>query len=161
MLAGWFIVNPPGFVPGSLLLSYWMAGAYFMAIKRWAELRHFAAHAQATNYRKSFAFYTEERLLVSITFYGSAAMLFLGAFIMRYRLELILAFPLVALVMAVYLSMAFKDDSAAQAPEKLFREPALMTAVIVCSVVITILLFVDVPVLFKIFAPTAPTQFTR
>lgn len=161
MLAGWFIVNPTGLIPGSLLLSYWMAGAYFMAIKRWAELRHFADAGQAARYRKSFAFYTEERLLVSITFYGSAAMLFLGAFIMRYRLELILAFPLVALVMAVYLSLAFKDDSAAQSPEKLIHEPALMTAVIVCSVVIMVLLFVDVPVLFKIFAPTAPTQIAR
>jgi 4-hydroxybenzoate polyprenyltransferase len=161
MLAGWFIVNPTGLIPGSLLLSYWMAGAYFMAIKRWAELRHFADAGHAAGYRKSFAFYTEERLLVSITFYGSAAMLFLGAFIMRYRLELILAFPLVALVMAVYLSLAFKDDSAAQSPEKLIHEPVLMTAVIVCSVVIMVLLFVDVPVLFKIFAPTAPTQIAR
>jgi len=161
MLAGWFMVNPPGFVPGSLLLSYWMAGAYFMAIKRWAELRHFADSAQAAGYRKSFAFYTDQRLLVSITFYGSTAMLFLGAFIMRYRLELILAFPLVALVMAVYLSLAFKDDSAAQSPEKLIHEPGLMAAVVVCTVGITILLFVDMPVLFKVFTPTAPMQVPR
>ena len=55
---------------------------------------------RAAAYRKSFAYYTPERLLVSIMFYASAAMLFLGAFVMRYRLELILAFPLVALVMA-------------------------------------------------------------
>ena len=161
MLAGWFMVNPTGLLPGSLLVSYWMVGAYFMAIKRWAELRHFADARQAAGYRKSFAFYSEERLLVSITFYGSAAMLFLGAFIMRYRLELILAFPLVALVMAVYLSLAFKHDSAAQSPEKLIREPALMAAVIVCSAVIAILLFVDLPFLFKIFAPTAPIQHLR
>lgn len=161
MLAGWFIVNPPGLIPGSLLLSYWMAGAYFMAIKRWAELRHLADAGQATAYRKSFAFYTEERLLVAITFYGSAAMLFLGAFIMRYRLELILAFPLVALVMAAYLSLAFREDSAAQSPEKLIREPALMTAVVICALVMALLLFVDIPFLFTIFAPTAPTQFGR
>ena len=39
-------------------------------------------------------------------------MLFLGAFVMRYRLELILAFPLIAIVMALYLSLAFKPNSA-------------------------------------------------
>jgi 4-hydroxybenzoate polyprenyltransferase len=161
MLAGWFIVDPPGIVPGSLLLSYWMVGAYFMALKRWAELRHFDDRRQAVGYRKSFAFYTEERLLVSVTFYGSAAMLFLGAFIMRYRLELILAFPLVAFVMAVYLSLVFKHDSAAQAPEKLFRERGLMTAVIACTALITALLFIDLPVLFSIFVPTAPIQSVR
>ena len=50
-------------------------------------------------------------------------MLFLGAFVMRYRLELILAFPLVALVMAIYLGLAFKPESAVVNPEKLYREP--------------------------------------
>ena len=58
-------------------------------------------------------------------------MLFFGAFIMRYRLELILSFPLVSLVMAVYLSLAYKDDSAVQRPEGLYAEPALMTSVAV------------------------------
>jgi decaprenyl-phosphate phosphoribosyltransferase len=57
--------------PASLLLSYWMVGSYFMAIKRYAELRNIVNRAQAIACRKSFAFYTEERLLVSIMFYGS------------------------------------------------------------------------------------------
>ena len=51
-------------------------------------------------------------------FYASAAMLFLGAFVMRYRLELILAFPLVALVMAMYLGLAFKPESAGRQPRE-------------------------------------------
>ena len=101
MLAGWFIAAIPAIPPVSLLLSYWMVGCYFMAIKRFAELRCMGNPVQAVAYRKSFGFYTEERLLVSIMFYGSIATLCFGAFIMRYRLELILAFPLVALVMAV------------------------------------------------------------
>jgi len=43
-------------------------------------------------------------------------MLFFGTFIMRNRLELILSFPLAAWVMATCLSMAFRQDSAAQRP---------------------------------------------
>ena len=62
-------------------------------------------------------------------------MLFFGAFIVRYRLELILAFPLVALVMAQYLALSFKADSAVQRPEGLYREPGLMAAVICCTAV--------------------------
>ena len=157
MLAGWFVVQPRAVAPGSLLLSYWMVGCYFMAIKRFSEYRMIGSPESARSYRKSFAHYDERRLLVSITFYGSAAMLFLGAFIMRYRLELIFSFPFVALVMAVYLSVAFKDDSAAQAPEKLYREPRLMAAVVACAVVMTVLCFVDMPSLAHLFAPTAPT----
>ena len=158
MLAGWFIVDTAAIPPASLLLSYWMVGCYFMAIKRYAELRSIVDPVQAVAYRKSFAFYTEERLLVSIVFYGSAAMLFFGAFIMRYRLELILAFPLVALVMAVYLSLAFKENGAAQAPEKLTREPILMASVITCGLLMGVLLWLNIPILHSFFAPTVPTN---
>jgi decaprenyl-phosphate phosphoribosyltransferase len=156
MLAGWYLTGTTLIAPASLLLSYWMVGCYFMAIKRFAEFRDIGDRRQSARYRKSFGFYNERRLLVSVMFYGSQAMLFFGAFIMRYRIELILSFPLVALVMAVYLSLAFKPDSAAQRPEGLYREPALMAAVIACSLVMTVLLFVNLPVLHKIFAPTIP-----
>jgi decaprenyl-phosphate phosphoribosyltransferase len=79
-----------------------------------------------------------------------------GAFIMRYRIELVLAFPLVALVMALYLSLAFRPYSAVQRPEGLYREPTLMATVIGCKAVMAILLFVNLPVLHRIFTPTIP-----
>jgi 4-hydroxybenzoate polyprenyltransferase len=157
LLAGWFIAGTASVAPASLLLSYWMIGCYFMAMKRFAEYRDIADPKRAAAYRKSFAFYTEERLLVSIMFYGTAAMLFLGAFIMRYRLELILSFPLVALVMAMYLLLAFRPNSAVQRPEGLYREPLLMSAVVTCAGLMAVLMVVDIPVLAQIFAPTAPT----
>ncbi len=157
MLAGWFIASTASIAPASLLLSYWMVGCFFMATKRFAEYREIGDPARAAAYRKSLGFYTLERLLVSIMFYASAAMLFLGAFIMRYRLELILAFPLVAMVMAIYLSLSFKKHSAAQNPEGLYREPVLMAAVIACTVVMGFLMLVNIPVMQTMFAPTAPT----
>ena len=158
MLAGWFIAGTYAIPPTSLLLSYWMVGCYFMAIKRYAELRSILNRVQAVAYRKSFVVYTEERLLVSIVFYGSAAMLFFGAFIMRYRLELILAFPSVALVMAVYLALAFKENGAAHSPEKLTREPMLIASVTACAVLMGVLLWLNIPILHRIFAPTVPTN---
>jgi decaprenyl-phosphate phosphoribosyltransferase len=161
MLAGWFIGSTVTFAPASLLLSYWMVGCYFMAIKRYAEYREIADVSVAAAYRKSFAFYTPERLIVSIMFYGSAAMLFLGAFVMRYKLELILSFPLVALVMAMYLQLSFKEDSAVQRPEGLYREPRLMAAVIACALAMATLMLVDLPIMQDIFNPTAPTIIDR
>jgi hypothetical protein len=73
---------------------------------------------------------------------------------MRYRLELILAFPLIALVMAVYLGLAFKPESAVVNPEKLYREPVLMGAVVACAVALILLMVVDIPVLDTILKPT-------
>jgi decaprenyl-phosphate phosphoribosyltransferase len=161
MLAGWFIASTASIAPASLLLSYWMVGCFFMATKRYAEYREIGDPARAAAYRKSLGFYTLERLMVSIMFYASAAMLFLGAFIMRYRLELILAFPLVAMVMAIYLSLSFKKDSAAQKPESLYREPVLMAAVVACTGLMGVLMLVNIPVMQTMFAPTAPTILDR
>jgi len=157
MLAGWYLTGTKLVPSASLLACYWMIGCYFMAVKRFAEYRDIDDPVQATAYRKSFAFYTEQRLLVSIMFYSSAAMLFFGAFIMRYRLELIASFPLVALTLAIYLSLAFKEDSPVQRPEGLYREPVLMAVVIICTVLMSALMFIDIPSLHWIFIPTAAT----
>ena len=154
LLAGWFIVGDSSFPSGSLLMSYWMVGCYFMAIKRFAELRDIGDPRIASAYRRSFAYYNQDRLLVSVMFYGSTAMLFLGTFCMRYRLELLLSYPWIAAVMAVYLKVGLKPASAAQAPEALHRERGLMILVVACAIVIGILLFIDIPVLHRIFAPT-------
>lgn len=154
MLAGWYLVTSTVVPPVSLLLSYWMVGCYFMAIKRFAEFREIHDTARSGAYRRSFKFYDEQKLLVSIVFYASHAMLFFGAFIMRYRLELILAFPLVALVMALYLSMAYKPDSAVQRPEGLYREVGLVCTVAACAAVMIVLLFVDIGPVHTMFVPS-------
>jgi 4-hydroxybenzoate polyprenyltransferase len=159
MLAGWFIVTTATTAPASLLLSYWMIGCYFMALKRYAELMSIGDRAVAGAYRLSFRFYTPERLIVSIMFYAAAAMLFFGAFCMRYRLELLLAFPLVALVMAMYLRVALKPNSAAQNPEHLYRERGLMAAVVATSIALFVLLTVDLPAMHRLVTPSAPAQY--
>jgi decaprenyl-phosphate phosphoribosyltransferase len=159
MLAGWFIVTNDTIAPASLLLSYWMIGCYFMALKRYAEYRNIGDPARAAAYRRSFAWYTEERLLVAVMFYAAAAMLFFGAFCMRYRLELILAFPAIALVMAMYLRTSLKANSAAQNPEHLYRERGLMTAVAGAALLMLVLLRVDLPRMHRLFSPTAPAQY--
>jgi len=78
-------------------------------------------------------------------------MLFFGAFIMRYRLELIFTFPVIALLMAVYFDLAFEPNSAVQNPEKLFREPRLMVLLAICITLLIFLLSVKMPWLEQYF----------
>ena len=157
MLAGWFIVAPHAFPPASLLMSYWMIGGYFMAMKRLAEIRHIGKERAAT-YRRSFAHYDESSLLVTVMFYASSSMLFLGAFIIRYRLALILATPLVALVMALYMRIGLREDSPVQHPEHLYRERLFVAATAACALALAVCMFVDASFLGPWFAPTAPTD---
>lgn len=156
MLLGWFAVTSVLVPPVSLLVAYWMIGCYFMGLKRYSELNEIGDRTLAGQYRASFKKYTPELLLVSVMFYASTAMLFLGAFIMRYRLELILGFPLVALTMAVYLNIAFKPQSAVQNPEKLYREPLLMASFTATALMMGLLLFIRMPRLEQFFTPTLP-----
>jgi 4-hydroxybenzoate polyprenyltransferase len=158
MLLGWYAVTSTLVPPVSLLISYWMLGCYFMALKRFSELSEMPDRATAGAYRASFKTYTPQSLLVSIVFYASAAMVFLGAFIIRYRIELILGFPLIALTMAVYMKVSFKPDSAAQNPEKLYREPALMASFLATVCVLGLLLFIRIPRLEIFFLPTMPQE---
>lgn len=151
LLVGWYIVSPPFQIPVSLLISYWMIGAYLMAIKRFAEMRDISRNISAKQYRKSFGYYTERNLLVSIMFYASTSMLFFGAFVMRYRLELILSFPLIAFIMAMYLNLAFKEDGSAQAPEKLWKETPLMLASFLCLILMVFLMNVSLPAFTAFF----------
>jgi 4-hydroxybenzoate polyprenyltransferase len=158
MLAGWYLVDPPAIAPASLVLSYWMIGCYFMAMKRLAEVRQIDDPAAAAAYRRSFAHYDETRLLISVLFYAATSMLLLGAFIVRYRLELILSFPFVAWVMALYMKLGLAENSPVQHPESLHRERPLMVALLVCAAVMSLCMFVDMPFLATLFAPTAPTN---
>ena len=156
MLLGWFAVTSVLVPPISLLISYWMIGCYFMGLKRFSELSEIGDRAVAGAYRASFKRYTPESLLVSVVFYASTAMLFFGAFIIRYRIELILGFPLVALVMAIYFKLAFKPESSVQNPEKLYKEPLLMGAFAATVVVMLLLLFIRLPLLENTFTPSLP-----
>jgi decaprenyl-phosphate phosphoribosyltransferase len=153
MLAGWFLTTTQAVPITSLLISYWMVGCYLMAIKRYAEYRELTPEV-LSRYRKVFRSYSERSLLASILFYGSQAMLFLGTFIARYRLELIVSFPLIALVMAVYFWLAFRPNSPVQHPEALYREPLVVVPVVLCAAIMTLLLFVDIPLLHEMFPPT-------
>lgn len=153
---GWYMITAALLPPLSLLLSYWMLGAYFMALKRFSEYRQIGDCAVAARYRKSFRYYTAESLLNSVVFYAATSMLFFGAFIMRYRMELILSFPLIAWLMAIYFGISFRHESAAQNPEKLYREPYLMVVLALCTSVIVALLFVDIPWISTAFPKSQP-----
>ncbi len=150
---GWYCVGAASAPPFSIFIAYWMFGAFLMAAKRFAEFRNIDDPDRAAKYRKSFAFYTQEKLIVSIFYYATLFALMGGFFIARYRFELILATPLVAYAMAYYMHMAYKPDSPVQQPEQLFRHKKLMVVVIAAFVACTLLLFFSLPDLRVLFEP--------
>jgi decaprenyl-phosphate phosphoribosyltransferase len=159
LLLGWFALVTDLFPPVSLAISYWMVGAFFMAMKRYAEYRHIGNPAVAAAYRRSFGYYTEDRLLISLFFYATASALFAGIFIVRYHLELILFAPFAAGLFAYYMKIGLQPDSPVQNPEKLYRQKGFLAYLVVCFLTFVILMFTSIPKMYGLFN-VAPPEMT-
>ncbi len=157
--AGWFIFSPAlglpntkwdldwinTFPPLSILLAYWMGGAFLMATKRFAEYRLIADAELAGLYRRSFRYYTENSLLVSMFFYAITCAFFMGIFLVKDRIELLVSFPFFALLFSWYLRIGLLNDSPVQGSEKLYVRKWFMTYLILFAILICVLMFVDIP----------------
>ena len=150
LMMGWFVVTDSSLPPSSILIGYWMSGAFLMATKRFAEYRMIGNPETAGLYRRSFKYYSEKTLLASALFYSLVSTFCLGVFLIKYRIEYLLCMPLVFLLFSYYVAMAFDPDSAVQRPEKLFKEKTLMFMVFVIIITFTALTFVNVDFLHSL-----------
>ena len=141
---GWFVVTSFPLPPSSLSLGYWMLGAYLMGVKRYAELRSIGAET-AGLYRRSFQTYTEEKLLISVQFYACTASFFLGVFLIKHRIELLVTLPFIAAAFAWYLHIGMKQESAAATPERLYRETGFVSYLTFVVLLTGIVFVVDLP----------------
>lgn len=144
-LLGWYLLGAPIAPPSSVLLSYWMGGAFLMAVKRYAEYRFIGDPQRAALYRKSFASYTEETLFLSGFFYAMMSAVFLGVFLVKYKIEFLLSLPLFAVLFVWYLHLGMQDLSGSQSPEKLYKDKAFFAFTIFLGLFVILLFFVDVP----------------
>ena len=156
LLLGWYATGIQVLPPLSLVLAYWMVGAFFMAVKRFAEYRRIGDPKISSEYRQSFKHYTETRLLVSIIYYAVSFGLFFGIFLMRYKMEMILSIPLIAGFIAWYIHLGFLENSPTQYPEQLYRQKGFTLYCVFCGVILQLLLFADFPFLYDLFESTVP-----
>lgn len=157
--AGWFVFTPSlglpdskwdlnwinTFPPVSIIIAYWMGGAFLMATKRFAEFRLIGDPERAGLYRRSFRFYTENSLLVSMFFYAITSAFFLGIFLIKDRIEILVSFPFFALLFSWYLRIGLLKDSPVQGSEKLYTRKWFMLYLVLFTILLCILMFVRIP----------------
>jgi len=83
--------------------------------------------------------------------YAVLSSFLLAVFLIKYRTEFILSFPLFTLLFAYYLYMAMQTISAAQRPEKLHKDKKLMSILVSLILVLILLAFIDIPYIEKLF----------
>ena len=144
LLLGWFMITNEYLPPISVMIAYWLCGAYLMNIKRYSEYRMIGNPDVAGQYRKSFQHYTERRLLAMSIFYGMTATVALSIFIVTHRMEYIIALPVVIALFVYYFMLSFKEDSVVQKPEKLYKEKGLFLLILLICILLLVLTFVDI-----------------
>lgn len=150
LLLGWAMVDPGSLPPVSLLLGYWMGGAFLMNAKRMSEYRDLVASVGRETlvlYRRSFRAYTENRLTAACLMYAMFCGSFIGIFLIKYRAEYIVFLPFLGLLFAIYFGLALRPESVAQAPEKLFKSNTLIIATALTAAVFVLTTLVDMPFL--------------
>lgn len=157
LILGWTMVDPTTLPPSSLLLAYWFGGAFLMAAKRLSEYRDIAKSSGPEllhRYRRSFKYYTAENLIVSCLTYAILGAFFIAIFLLKYRVEYIIAFPFIALLFGIYFWLALRPGSVAQRPERLFRSKRLIVVTAATVVVLVLTTLIDVPRLNYISVPS-------
>jgi decaprenyl-phosphate phosphoribosyltransferase len=147
LLIGWFAVAPGTFPPSSFVFAYWAGGAYLMSIKRYSEFRSIGDPEVAGRYRESFRQYTEPKLLLMAMLYALLAVSMGSVFLVKHRIELILSVPFVCILFAWYFAIGLKPDSAAQHPERMWREGPFALYTLFVVAVLLFGLFVRIPAL--------------
>lgn len=150
LILGWAMIAPATLPPASLLLAYWAGGAFLMGAKRLSEYRDIVATDGLETlrlYRRSFQGYSGETLTVSCFFYAMISAFFIAIFLVKYRIEYVVAFPFLAGLFSLYLWLSFLRGSVAQRPERLFRSRRLMVATSVTTLLIGAITFIDIPAL--------------
>lgn len=125
LMLGWTAVVSNIIPPSSVLLAYWMGGAFLLAIKRYSEFRFIDDPERAGLYRRSFMFYTEQKLLLSSFFYALTSAFFFGVFLIKYKVEFLLTVPFLAFLFVWYMYIGMREDAVTQRPEKLYEEKSL------------------------------------
>ena len=142
---GWHIVEKIYLPPSSILLAYWFGGAFLMAAKRYAEYKKIDDPACAGQYRRSFRFYSPNSLLLSMFFYAMNAALFLGVFLVKYRIEFILCFPFIALLFTWYAWYGLNGDLVTENPEKIYKKGKFLLYTSFVVILFFVLFFIDIP----------------
>ena len=149
LMLGWFLYTSNYLPPTSLIIIFWLGGAFLMSMKRFAEFRlikNMDGKYALNKYRKSFRHYTSEKLLLFSFLTSLMVSFFVATFIIKYKSEYLLLFPFISILLTYYLYLSLQKNSIVQTPEKLFKNLGLNLILLISLIVFIILSLYDFPI---------------
>jgi 4-hydroxybenzoate polyprenyltransferase len=152
LLLGWYATGLMVFPPSSLVISYWLFGAFLMTGKRLGEYRRLTSVAEKNIilYRKSFKYYSNALLVTFMVIYSSGFMFFFAVLMTKYHPEFILSGPALMGLMGYTVYLAYQPNSILQTPERLFYKPLFLIYTLGTFIFIVFLATVNIPFIHEI-----------
>ena len=142
LMIGWYsIAKPSHLVPASLVFGFWFFGMFLMAAKRFGELRFLKDHERAAKYRRSFKYYTEEHLLLSMIAAAVCFSFLLGALSFKYSVDVMVILPFLVIWVVWFFHLACQNNTIVKDPERVFEKKMFVTFSLLTLILFVYLFF--------------------
>lgn len=122
LLIGWFAMTSESVLPPiSLILLFWVFGAFLMTAKRLAELLFLGS--QAILYRRAYKYYSKISLLGVMIFYAGLTLVLYVYCSLHFKRELLMILPFFIIFMVWFFKLTLDSRLLVKEPEKIFSEP--------------------------------------
>ena len=151
LFLGWVLIIPQNFPPLSLILIFWFGGMFLMAMKRFAEYRMIKKNKSSlSKYRESFNSYSSNKLLLFSFLSAICSAFAFSTFVVKYKPEIILIFPILSFLFTYYLYLALQENSIVQTPEKLFKDKGILIIITTGLLVFCTILRFDISIIYNL-----------
>lgn len=134
---GWFVFEHINKLPPlSLVVCFWVFGAYLMTAKRYAEVEKIT-RTEAENYRPVYHVYTERSLLVMMHLYALLTLVSFSWISIRYKPAFLYFLPYAIAFFVWFYVLTTQKDSFVSNPEKIYvNKPFLVFCLIGLSFIV-------------------------
>ena len=159
LFLGWFMIidNMSILPPISFLLFYWFSGAFLMSSKRLSEIIFFKKFSKINNlikYRPSYKHYNENNLTLVCIVYLMLVSFNSAIFLLKYREELILLYPIIIILFSTYYYFSIKLPDRAIFPEKVYLNKYIILLTFLTFLLFFILFYFDLPLIENLIQKT-------
>lgn len=133
LFIGWHAVGASLFPPISVIVFFWVLGAFLMTAKRIAELKLLNKH-NGSLYRPTFKYYTMKNLTTASVIYAVVSLIAYIYIAHNHKNSLYYSLPFYILFVLWYMKLTYENESIVMDPEHFYKRPVFCCYVIFCGI---------------------------
>lgn len=144
LFLGWYMIfsDLSSIPPASFILFYFFVGAFLMTSKRLSEIiffKKFGNIRSLIKYRSNYKYYDQTNLTIAAIFFLMLISFNSAIFLIKYRIELILVYPVITILFTLYFYMTIKSPEKGVFPEKVYLDKYIIILTLISFMLFFIL----------------------